>query len=414
MRFYLPFIILPVIIISIDLYVYYGKRHVLKFLRKEWLKIIAKIGFWLVPLIALSGLAYIFFNRPIHSDTFYYQRISLFLAFVTLFYLPKIVFMVFVLADHLYRLFRWLLSIRRTTVRNSGSRRKFILNTGLLVSAIPFLSLLHGVTRGKYLFQVHDIPIRFRQLPLAFNGFRIIQISDLHINAFVKNEDHLLRAVELINSENPDLVLFTGDMVNNNSNELVPFVSILKKIKSSYGKFSILGNHDYGDYTNWPSDQEKQADHNQLIRLQEEAGFRVLRNENVNIERDGAKIELIGVENYGKPPFPKYGNLKDAMSGTDSSGFKLLMSHDPSHWDLEVRGQPDIALTLSGHTHGMQMGIEIPGFKWSPVQYKYPRWAGLYEEQNQFLYVNRGLGYIGYAGRAGIYPEITSFELKSV
>ncbi len=413
MRFYFLNIALPIIIILIDIIAYYGERHIINGFKSKALRILIKSLYWLVSAITVGGILYLFMNQPDYTATSYYQKISLFLAFCLLFYLPKLIFIVFIIIHNLVALFRWGMHKMSNTEPSDKSRRKFILNTGLVVAALPFLSILHGVTRGKYLFQVHEVPIRFAGLPKAFNGYKIIQISDFHINAFLNNEDQLERAIGLINEQQPDLVVFTGDMVNNNSNEMKPFVEQLKGIKAKDGNLSILGNHDYGDYSSWPSDEEKDHDHQQLISYQEQAGFKVLRNENFAIDRDGESINILGVENYGKPPFPQYGDLAKTMQGVNSDGFKILLSHDPSHWDIEVLEKTNIALTLSGHTHGMQMGIDIPGFKWSPVQYRYPRWAGLYAEGNQFLYVNRGLGFIGYAGRAGIYPEITSFELLS-
>ena len=207
--------------------------------------------------------------------------------------------------------------------------------------------------------------------------------------------------------------MFTGDLVNNSSYEIDEFLPLLKKLKAKYGKYSILGNHDYGDYSNWSSDEEKQANFERMISLQEEAGFEVLRNENRQIKIEGESIQLVGLENWGQPPFPQYGNLNKAMMGVEEDKVTILLSHDPSHWDAEVLNKTNIDLTLAGHTHGMQFGIEIPGFKWSPVQFKYPRWGGLYTENNQHLYVNRGIGYIGVAARVGISPEVTVLELQS-
>jgi predicted MPP superfamily phosphohydrolase len=241
---------------------------------------------------------------------------------------------------------------------------------------------------------------------------RIVQISDFHIGSFLNSIDEVEVAVELINEQNADLLLFTGDFVNNLSSEMDKFIPILNKLKAKNGKYSILGNHDYGDYVPWNSMEEKRKNFDRLINLQEDLGFKVLINGSQKVALNGEEIELIGVENWGLPPFPQYGDLNKALLNTTQDSFKILMSHDPTHWDEEVLEKTNIDLTLSGHTHGAQFGIEIPGWRWSPVNMRYKRWGGLYTEGMQRLYVNTGIGFIGFPGRVGMPPEIAVIELK--
>lgn len=294
------------------------------------------------------------------------------------------------------------------------SRRKFISQLALGLAAIPFSSLLYGMYRGKYNYRVLKYTLHFEDLPKAFDGYRLTQISDIHSGSF-DNPDKINYAVDLINEQKSDVILFTGDMVNNKAKEMLPWKEVFSKLSAKDGVFSVLGNHDYGDYVSWDSESAKAANLEHLKQIQKDIGFELLLNENRFIERDNERLALIGVENWGKGGFKKAGDLKRAVRNIASEDFKILMSHDPSHWEAEVI--PDdyhFHLTLSGHTHGMQFGIEIPGWvKWSPVKWRYKQWAGIYEEKGQYLNVNRGFGYIGYPGRVGIWPEITVIELKS-
>jgi hypothetical protein len=268
------------------------------------------------------------------------------------------------------------------------------------------------MAKGRFNFRITNEKLSFPNLPEAFNGFKVVHISDIHIGSFLGHENQVKKAIELVNEQNPDIILFTGDLVNNFAEELSGWIPILSDLRAKYGKFSILGNHDYGDYFEWPNKAEKEQNLTNLKQAHKELGFKLLLNESMQIELNNSKIGLIGVENWGLPPFPQYGNLKVAMNGSSELPFNILMSHDPSHWDAEVIDKTNIDLTLSGHTHGMQFGIEIGNVKWSPVKYKYPRWGGLYKENKQYLYVNRGFGYIGFPGRVGMPPEITVIELK--
>ncbi|NER12701.1 metallophosphoesterase [Leptobacterium flavescens] len=293
------------------------------------------------------------------------------------------------------------------------SRRKFISTIALGIAAIPFTSLLYGMYKGKYNFRVLRYTLHFDDLPDAFDGYRITQISDIHSGSF-DNKSKIEYAVDLVNEQESDVILFTGDMVNNEAREMLPWKDTFSKLTARDGKFSVLGNHDYGDYISWSSPEEKTKNLDQLKDLQKEMGFDLLLNENRYLEKDGERIALIGVENWGAGGFKKAGDLGKAASGIQKDDFKILMSHDPSHWENQViQDDYHYHLTLSGHTHGMQFGIEIPGLiKWSPVKWRYKYWAGIYEELGQYINVNRGFGYLAYPGRVGIWPEITVIELK--
>jgi predicted MPP superfamily phosphohydrolase len=292
-------------------------------------------------------------------------------------------------------------------------RRTFISQLAFGIAAVPFLGLLYGSIKGKYDYRVHRVKLKFKDLPEAFDGFRIIQLSDIHCGS-LDDKGAVMRGIEMANAQNGDMVVFTGDFVNNRADELDEWIEYFGLLKARFGKYSVLGNHDYGDYVKWPSLDAKQQNMEKLLRNQTKMGFEMLLNSHTRIQKDGQSIVLAGVENWGsRRGFAKYGDLPKALEGVSSNEFTILLSHDPSHWEEETLShEKNIHLTLSGHTHGMQFGVEIPGIKWSPSKYIYPRWAGLYAENNRHLYVNRGFGFIGYPGRVGILPEITIIELQ--
>ncbi len=292
-------------------------------------------------------------------------------------------------------------------------RRKFLSQLAVGLAAIPFASLLYGMYRGRYNYKVLSYVLEYDDLPEAFDGFKITQISDIHSGSF-DNPKKVKYGVDLINKQKSDIVLFTGDLVNNKSEEVLPWTKIFGEIKAPQGVYSILGNHDYGDYTQWDSPAAKLKNMEDLYAAQKHMGWDLLLNESRFIEKDGQRIALVGVENWGTGRFKKAGDLNKALENVAPEDFKILMSHDPSHWEAEVLTHPyNIHLTLSGHTHGMQFGIEIPGWiKWSPVKWRYKQWAGIYKELGQYINVNRGFGFLGYPGRVGIWPEITVITLK--
>jgi hypothetical protein len=292
------------------------------------------------------------------------------------------------------------------------SRRAFISQIALGLAAIPFASFLYGIVKGKYNFKVLKYSLYFEDLPEAFDGFKITQISDIHSGSF-DNKEKIEYAVDLINEQASNVILFTGDMVNNTAKEMIPWKDTFKRLKAKDGMFSIFGNHDYGDYMRWNSEDDKKQNLEDLKNIQKDLGFNLLLNESRFIERNNQRIAIIGVENWGRG-FKQKGDLKKAAIDIDKNDFKILLSHDPTHWQERVIDDDyHYHLTLSGHTHGMQFGIEIPGFiKWSPVKWRYKYWAGIYKEKGQYINVNRGLGYLAFPGRVGIWPEITVIELK--
>ena len=382
---------------------------------------IKTIGFnkWMLSIYSLT-IAIIFGNFIYHS--LFYTRatgftstfsiaIGIFLA-LFIFQFILVLFLAFEdlirIPQGIYRYF-----IEKGESNYLPSRRKFISQLAFGLAAIPFASLLLGMIRGKYNYKVLHYALEFDDLPEAFDGFTLTQISDIHSGSF-DNAAKVQYGVDLINEQKSDVILFTGDMVNNKAEELLPWKETFAQLTAPMGKFSILGNHDYGDYVEWSSKEEKKQNLESLIQTQEEMGFSILLNETHFFEKDGQRLALVGVENWGKGGFKKKGDLDKAVQEVSEDDFKILLSHDPSHWEEKVLPHPyPFQLTLSGHTHGMQFGIEIPGwFKWSPVKWRYKQWAGLYTEQKQWINVNRGFGFIGYPGRVGIWPEITKITLK--
>jgi hypothetical protein len=352
------------------------------------------------------------FDRTVGQNKQSLITIGLFLIV----YVPKIFLMLFMFGEDIFRLIRGAINYFVEYDNPSSyipERRKFVSQIALVIAAIPFASLIYGIFEGKYNFKVIKQRVYFPDLPDAFDGFKITQISDVHSGSF-DNPEKIQYAIDLINQQETDLILFTGDIVNTHAREMHPWIETFKKIKKAeYGKYSVLGNHDYGEYVTWPTKKDKDENFEAIKNLYGEIDFKLLLNEHTFIEKDNQKIALVGVENWGKN-FKQAGDLLKASEGLTSKDFKILMSHDPSHWEYQVKeDEKHFQLTLSGHTHGMQFGIEIPGFfKWSPVQYVYKQWAGLYENLGRYVYVNRGFGFHAYPGRVGIWPEITVIELK--
>lgn len=399
--------------ILIDLYVFKAVRLLLQ--SKESLtKEIFYAVYWIIPLLLILLFLYsaVFFSSKSRVADF--RIIYFFTGFFILFYAPKIIFIVFEITDDLSGLVGYLLESAGVGFGEKLRQSTLLLKSGSVVAVFLFFSIVYGIVFGRFSCKTENIELTFDNLPPAFNNFKIVQISDLHLGSFyASHSGYFEKAVASINAQNPDLIVFTGDMVNNLASEAKSWIPVFKKLRASYGKFSILGNHDYGTYYHWRNEEEKQENMKKLIEIHGLMGFSILLNQSTVIEKAGQKIGIAGVENWGKPPFPQYGDYRKAASRLDDVDFKILLSHDPSHWDEMIKNKTDVALTLSGHTHGFQFGFDIAGIKWSPVTLKYPKWKGLYSSNNQYLYVNVGLGYIGFPGRVGISPEITVITLKS-
>lgn len=336
-------------------------------------------------------------------------------------YVPKAVIAIWLLLEDIGRLIRFF-SIQKDTKKplkpfsssNPIPRSTFISQLAIITSAIPFGGFLYGITKGKYKYQVNNILLPIRDLPSSLHGITITHISDIHTGSF-DDTDAVKRGIELINAQESDMIFFTGDLINEHIKELQPFVKMWSTLEAKDGVYSVLGNHDYGDYTGWPNRKAKEKHFQKVLESHKQMGWQLLMNEHKWVRKGDASIAVIGVENWSAiERFPRYGKIHQAVKGAESADIKLLLSHDPTHWDAQVRPHPThIHATFSGHTHGFQMGVEIPGFRWSPAQYLYKQWAGLYQEENQYLYVNRGFGFIGFSGRVGIWPEITVFTLVS-
>ena len=376
---------------------------------------IAVLIYSIATLIILGNIAYQSenFDRSIGISSGFNSAFAIFI----LFYIPKLILIVFIFGEDIFRFFEGIYNYLISNKINSNDsffngRRKFISQIALGVASIPFISILYGITKGKYNYKILTYTLFFDDLPMEFDGYKITQISDIHSGSF-DNKDKVEYGVKLINDQKSDVIMFTGDLVNSKTSEINPWKSTFSKLKAKDGVFSVLGNHDYGDYIKWPTEEAKKNNFSDMLKSQKEMGFQLLLNESRYIEKKDSRLAIIGVENWGKG-FNKKGNLKKAISNIKPNDFKILLSHDPSHWEYEVlKEKTHFQLTLSGHTHGMQFGIEIPGLiKWSPAKWRYKFWAGLYERAGQYLNVNRGFGYLAFPGRVGIWPEISVITLK--
>jgi len=403
----LRFLILFLIIFLVEFYAFQALRTVVK--SKLFLNI-----YLIISVLTIAYIIYSFsqFDRKIGqtSQSMYTTALMLMV------YIPKIIITMILFGEDIFRVGFGSVNHFAKIVETDGflgSRRKFISQIGLGIAAIPFLSIIYGVTKGKYNYKVIKQAIFFPDLPDSFDGFTITHISDVHSGSF-DNPEKINYAIDLVNEQNSDMILFTGDIVNTHAKEMHPWIDTFRRIKEhKYGKFSVLGNHDYGEYISWPSEAAKDENFKNIKDLHRQIDFKLMLNENTKIKKGSDEIALVGVENWGTN-FKKLGDINLASENLTKKDFKILMSHDPSHWDSEVKDhQKHFHLTLSGHTHGFQFGIEIPGvIKWSPIQYVYKQWAGLYENMGRYVYVNRGFGFHAYSGRVGIMPEITVIQLK--
>lgn len=409
-------LIFLLVMLMVDFYVF----HALKAVSGSWsgrTRIIVFAAYWLVCSVGLFFIA----TLPYIQYEYWPKTLRTYLFATAIgFFLAQMVSLPFFLIDDIRRLAVWVSrlftskssEVAAVKTANEGiSRSVFMSWIGLGLGGGLFGSLLYGF-KNKYNYQVRKLSLQFPNLPQAFKGFKLAHISDIHSGSFMDKEA-VLRGVNLVNEQQADIIVFTGDLVNDRASEMEPFMDVFSRLNAPMGVFSTFGNHDYGDYAKWKSDEEKKENQLQLRQVHAALGWKLLWDEHVILQKGDDKLGLLGVQNIsGRGNFHSYGSLQKAIETMEQVPFKILMSHDPSHWEAEVVPKyTDIDLTLSGHTHGMQFGLEIPGFKWSPVQWVYKQWAGLYEKDNQKLYINRGFGFIGYPGRVGILPEITVIEL---
>jgi len=403
------FLILILFLLAIDVYAFQAFRVVMQGWSASTRAIVTTV-YWAIPVFALLlWLVADFTSFPqTNKGVYTILRTVVFIA-----YISKFVILPILLIDDLRRLVTLAISRFNNKPEVDLSRSRFLSQFGIVMGSIPFLSLTYGIVRNPYRYKIFRETVKIDGLPPELEGLKIAQISDIHSGSFTFKEP-VMHAIEMINQVNADLVFFTGDLVNNVADEMDNFMDVFDKIRAKHGVYSVLGNHDYGDYAEWDSREAKQANLDKLKVIHKKLGWNLLLNEHRILDLNGQKIAVIGVENYSAlARFPKYGDLNQAHQGTDDVSLKLLLSHDPTHWNEQVtKTFQDIAITFSGHTHGFQFGIEIPGFRWSPAQFIYKQWAGLYQQGKQYLYVNRGLGFLGYPGRVGILPEVTVIELR--
>jgi uncharacterized protein len=410
------------ILALIDLYGYFGIKQLTENFSMPWRKA-ARWG-WFVPTIITVVLFVMMILRYEElQQSKSYTFFTIVTAFAFLFFIPKLIFIVFHFLNDLTLAGKWIVGQFSSKLESEPHERmnrfQFFNQVGLVLGTAMLGSIAYGVTKGKYAFRILSEEIKFKDLPKEFDGARVVHISDAHLGSFLDNSfDEVGEAIDMINALEPDYIFFTGDLVNNYSYEAEPWIAHFARLKAKSGKFSILGNHDYGDYVylrDDPSHQKERAQNlERLYQIHQEMGFKLLRNENALLERNGARIRLLGMENWGVG-FQQYGDFTKTLENTSEEEFKILLSHDPTHWEQQVLGKKNVHLTLSGHTHGMQFGIELPklGVKLSPSRLRYKRWGGLYNEGEQYLYVNRGFGFLGFPGRVGMPPEITCLDLKT-
>lgn len=387
-------------ILAVDILAFYWLQSITQLINSESLKTAINIIFW----IFTAGLVILILLLKVTLEDINPRRKHLLVSSLSGLtissFIPKLIFVVII---SILFFSNFVFSEKESLI--------IIPLIGLCSGFLPFFVILYGFFRALYRFKVHHVTIKHKKLPKPFNGLKIIQISDIHLGSFNYKYHILDKAIKVINDAQPDFIFFTGDLVNNYAWELIGWEKVFKKLIAKKGKYAILGNHDYGDYSEWKSAQEKQDNFEKIKEFYKTIDFKLLLNQSEIIEKKKGKLAIIGVENWGKAPFKQYGNLQEALKNVSEVPFKILLSHDPTHWREEVIKKTGISLTLSGHTHGMQVGFQYKKMKWSPIKYKYKHWAGLYNENEKYLYVNRGLGWVGFPGRLGMRPEITLFKL---
>jgi predicted MPP superfamily phosphohydrolase len=355
--------------------------------------------YWLIDLLLIGSIVAVIFIR--RGSRVQQTLITWLMGLMLSTFVPRLFSLPVLLIEDITRLFR-----------GFPPRAFWVSELAMVVAALLFLIVLFGITRGRHFYRVRRETLQFPDLPAAFDGFTITQITDVHSGSFT-NATGVKKGLDLVNAQRSDVILFTGDLVNNTASEMDQWIPAFAGLQAPMGKFSVLGNHDYGDYIRWETPEAKQANLARLKQVHTEIGFRLLLDEAVTLKKDGQSITLLGVENWGKGGFHQYGDLNKATADVPDQAFKVLLSHDPSHWEgVTLEHHQHIHLTLSGHTHGMQFGIELFGFKWSPIKYVYKQWAGLYHNAGRFLYVNRGFGFLGLKGRIGMWPEVAVITLK--
>ena len=403
-RWIITLIITSLIFFFVEFYAFQALKTVTKNKYIKWIWII-------VAVVIYVNLFYTVFTTPRSAGQT--KGFQFAIGFMLTFLIPKLVLVAIMFGEDVVRVIQKIVSYFSSgETKPLASRRQFLSKLALGLAAIPFASFLYGIIQGRYNYKVLKYQLSFKDLPEAFDGLTITQVSDIHSGSFT-NKEKVQYGVDMINKQKSDVILFTGDIVNNKAEEMDDWIDVFKNLEAPLGKFSVLGNHDYGDYIQWNSKEDKKNNFQAVKDIHPKIGFDLLLDEHRYLEKNGEKIAIVGVENWGKG-FNQSGDLKKATAGMEKEDFKILMTHDPSHWEYKVKKDDfNYHLTLSGHTHGLQMGIEIPGFfKWSPSQYVYKQWAGLYNEFGRFINVNRGFGYHAFPGRVGIWPEITVIELK--
>ncbi len=401
------------ILLLIDLYVYQAVSFVLRNFSSTTQQIVRYV-YWFFTLATFAVILLYNFGDP---DIWKGSTRGVVFSIIFINYFSKVFAALFLVVDDIVRLGRWIAGLFQSggTSVSEGqtiTRSEFLTKSALVAGTVPLLTMTYGIISGAHDYRIRKKTIYLPDLPASFDGITVAQLSDIHSGSFF-NKTAVKGGVEMLNAEKPDMVFFTGDLVNNETSEVKDYVPIFEKVKAPLGVFSTTGNHDYGDYRSWNSEAAKKQNFEDLKEAHRLMGYDLLMNENRFIEINGEKIAIVGIENWGTGRFPKYGKMDQAMAGTDEASVKILLSHDPSHWDAQVLPEyPDVDLAFAGHTHGFQFGVEWGDFRWSPAQYAYKQWAGLYQKGQQYLYVNRGYGFIGYPGRVGIPPEITLITLK--
>ena len=397
----LTIILLCLTILIVDLFTFYWLQSITQLIVIPFFRTLVHVTFWVFAIGLITSIIILKIRLESINPVRKHFLVSSLYGLTIVSFVPKLFFIIIV--SILY-FSHYVFGVRQSLV--------VLFVVGVFSGFLPFFAILYGIFRSLYRFKIHHVKIKSKKLPEYYDGLRIVHISDLHLGSFNYRYHILDRAINMINHLEPDFIFFTGDLVNNCSWELDNWDSVLKKLSAKKGKYAVLGNHDYGDYKKWESEDLKIRNFEEIKHFYKKIDFMLLLNNADIIDEDGAKIGIVGVENWGNPPFKQYGDLNKSLKNVTNIPFKILLSHDPSHWSKEVIEKTDITLTLSGHTHGMQAGINLKNKKWSPIKYKYKHWAGLYENNDQYLYVNRGLGWLGFPGRLGMRPEITLIEFE--